>query len=106
MEMILDIEDGMIIQTFKTFTNRVEYDVESARDVAAFLAELANELQGTGHEPGVNMGGALKDDLVERNRMKCTQRAAVMMNSMREDKKLTNGQIGSELVDMIFREVY
>jgi hypothetical protein len=51
-------------------------------------------------------GGAVKHELIERHRSKLTQRLAVMLNSMREKKKVSNEELSKNLVDVMLKEVF
>ena len=52
------------------------------------------------------VGPALKATLVENHRMKLTQRFALMLATMRQDKLLTNGQIAQRLIDAALQEIF
>lgn len=52
------------------------------------------------------VGGAAKHELVERHRMKLTQRVALMLNSLREDKTKGNGAVAKTIVDACIAEVF
>ena len=106
MEMTIDIREGRVVQEFKENVKRVAYDPDNAMEVAIFIAELANEIMGTEHVPGKHMGSALKDELIERTRMKLTQRIAIVLGTLRKDVKKTNGQAAQEIVDICLSEVF
>lgn len=102
VEMVLDIQDGKVMQRFKEPMLVVLYDHQNATDVAARIADLAFELR-EGVKPATE---ALKSDLVERHRMKCTARVALMLHSLREDKRKTDGQVAQAVVEAVLKEVF
>jgi len=71
-------------------------DISEAMATAAFTAR--EELKP--------VGPALKAELVERHRMKLTQRLALVLNSTRENKKVSNGKLAQELVEIMLKEVF
>ena len=52
------------------------------------------------------VGPALKASLIENHRMKLTQRVALMMGTLREDKLVTNGRIAQAVVDAAIQEIF
>lgn len=50
--------------------------------------------------------GALKAELVERHRMKLTQRVAMMMGTLRHDKTKSDGRIAQDVVEACLKEVF
>jgi len=85
--------------------NAVEADKTVANTIIAMLEAVADHVYEANNQIKPS-GGALKHELIERNRLKATQRFAVMLNSLRENKKYTNGQLAQTLVDAIFKIVY
>jgi hypothetical protein len=107
IEMVIDIFEDKIIQHFgEEHHQYVEYDADSAMDVAIHLADLSTKLRGDKHVPGKHMGKELKDEIIERTRMKLTQRLSIVLGTLRKDVKKTNGQAAQEIVDICLSEVF
>lgn len=51
-------------------------------------------------------GGAVKHEMIERHRRLLTQRLAVMLNSQREKKTITNRALAKQIVDVMLKEVF
>jgi hypothetical protein len=102
VNMTLYLNQGKIIQRFEHSMEEVIYDPQNAIDVAMMLSDLAFEAQ-EGMKPASD---TLKAELIERHRMTCTQRAANILNTDRGNIKVSNGQLGQDLVEMVLREVF
>ena len=102
VEMVIGIDDGMVYQRFKHPMQVVLYEPKNLLEICEALAKAAFEARD-GIKP---LGDTLKAELVERHRMILTQRIALMMNSMREDKKISNGKLAQEIADVMLREVF
>ena len=51
-------------------------------------------------------GGAIKAELIERHRVKLTQRVGMVLNSTREKKTTSNRGLAKQLVDIMLSEVF
>lgn len=51
-------------------------------------------------------GGAVKHELIERHRAVLTQRLAIMLNSQREKKKVSNQALAKMLTEAMLNEVF
>ena len=102
VEMLIGQEKGQVVQRFKEALSEVRYDPENAINVAEAMTRAAFEARD-GLKP---VGDALKGELIERHRMTLTQRVSLMLNSLREDRTKTNGQIAKQIVDTCLAEVF
>lgn len=102
IEMVLYIDGESIVQRFNRSLSEVRYDPENLLVVVEEMAKLAFEAK-EGLKP---VGSALKAELVEKHREKLIPRLAVMLGSMRENKKYSNGQIAVALMDAVCREIF
>lgn len=82
--------------------NRWYVDPAEAIPITEAIARHAFEAD-TSLKP---VGDSLKASLVERHRMTLTQRLSVMLNSMRDDKSITNGKLAQNMVDAMLKEVF
>lgn len=83
-------------------TDHYMVDPEGALLMAECLSTMAFEAD-TGLKP---VGTALKASLVQEHRKKLEPRLAVMLNSMRENRLVTNKALARQLVDTIFSEIF
>jgi hypothetical protein len=74
---------------------------QQAIDLAMSLVDLVYELRGD-LKPA---GGAMKHELMERHRRILTRRVEVMLNSLRERRKVSNFQLSKELVEVAIKEI-
>ena len=102
VEMVLDVREGMVVQEFKEPMKKVIYEPNNALEVAMRMSDLAFHAD-TSMKP---VGDTLKAEIVERHRMTLTNRVSLMLNSLREDKKKSNGQVAQEVVDACLKEVF
>ncbi len=102
VEMMILVENGKVIQKFQHSVEFVEYDPENLLTICEAFARAAFEARD-GMKPA---GNTLKAELIERHRMTLTQRIAVMLNTLRDDKTLTNGKLARTLVDTCLKEVF
>lgn len=73
-----------------------------ALTLSTVVADLAFEA-----DTGLKAAGpALKAELIERHRKTLTDRIAVVLNSQRERKTVTNRQLARKLVDLALSEVF
>jgi hypothetical protein len=77
----------------------------SASDALAFstlLADLAFEA-----DTGLKAAGpALKAELIERHRVKLTDRLTVVLNTAREKKATSNRRLAKQMIDIMLAEVF
>ena len=100
--MMIGPMDGMVILRFREPMEQVAFPPDMALEVAESFASAAFEARD-GTKP---VGDALKAELVEKNRMIATQRVASMLNSLRENRRVSNGSCVQQIVDQIFKVVY
>lgn len=102
VEMSVYADRGHVVQRFARPMQLVVYDPQNCLDVSEAMAAAAFEAR-EGVKP---VGDALKAELVERHRIRLTQRVAVMLNSLREDRTKSNGHVAKAVVDAMLREVF
>ena len=100
--MLIGHEHGQVVMKFMALLDRVDIDPERAIDIAEALAAAAFEARD-GVQP---VGHALKAELADRQREVIGNRFAVILNSTREDRLVTNQKLAQELADIALREVY
>jgi hypothetical protein len=83
-------------------TDHYMVDPEGALTMAECLSTMAFEAD-TGLKP---VGETLKAELVKKHREKLTPRVALMLNTLRENKRFNNQQITNQLLDAFFSEVF
>ena len=77
-------------------------DPKQCLEICEGMADAAFEADST-LKP---VGPTLKATLVENHRMKLTQRFAIMLGTLRNDKLKTDGQIAQTLVESALREIF
>ena len=102
VEMVLDIRDGKVVQRFKEPMLEVIYDPPNMVDIARTMTDMAFEAD-TSMKP---VGDTLKAELIERHRMVLTQRVANILNTVRNNPKITNGQAAQDIVDKCLSEIF
>lgn len=102
VEMVIGPQDGKVLMQFKEPMKLVLFEHQNALDVAAALSDAAFEIRD-GAKP---VADTLKAELVERHRMKLTARVAMMLHSLREDKKRTDGEVAQAVVEAVLKEVF
>lgn len=70
-------------------------------DMCMSLVDAVYELRGD-LKPA---GSAMKHELMERHRRTLTKRLEVVLNSMRERRKVSNFQLSKELVEICIKEI-
>lgn len=94
--------DGLVVLKFDRDINYLEMGPENAFDIAEAMTAAAFECKN-GVKP---VGPALKAELIEKHRMKLTQRLALMLNSARGDPMTSNGQLAKTMVDTCLAEIF
>lgn len=102
VEMVIFHDGGKVHQKFKRRMELVIYDAANAIDVARAMTDAAHEAE-TGLKP---VGDTLKASLVEQHRFKLTQRVALMLGTMRQDTRLTDGTIAQRIVEVCLKEIF
>jgi hypothetical protein len=102
VQMVIRLEDSKVVQRFERPMLFVKYDPRNAVDIAKALTGLAFEAD-TGLKP---VGETLKADLVQKHRDVLIPRISLMLNSLREDKLKSNGQIALSIMDAVCGEVF
>lgn len=75
---------------------------QAAMQAAELLANLAFEAD-TSLKP---VGPALKAELVQRHRDKLIPRLSLMLNSLRENRTVSNGQLATQIMDAVCSEIF
>jgi hypothetical protein len=94
-----------VIVGARMLAQAIEADPANARhviDIALALVDAAYDANGD-LKPA---GGAVKHELIERHRRTLSRRLEIVLNSRRETKKVTNGQLSKELVEVMLKEVF
>jgi len=102
VQMHLAIENGKIRIQFDRDTQLIVFEPANALELCERLADMAYQARGS--IPVAD--GALKHELVERNRKTLTTRLALMLNSLREDKSYSTLKLAQVLVDTCLKQVY
>jgi hypothetical protein len=102
VEMIVAHEDGKVVQRFKSPQEYVVFDPPNAIAVAEALTAAAFKAD-TGLKP---VGDTLKASLVQKHRDVLIPRIALMLNSKREDRLLSNGQLSLAIADAWCSEIF
>lgn len=102
VEMTIFHEYGQVIQRFRRPMLFVAYDPPNAKAVACALTDAAFE---AAHEPKP-AGESVKSALIERHHDVLVPRIALMLQGLREDKKLSDGYVAEQLVSTIFHEIF
>lgn len=102
VEMIVGQENGKVFLRFRRPMDVVVFDPQNMIDVAMAMTDAAFEARD-GVKP---VGDTLKAELVERHRVKLTNRFAMMIKTMREDKKRSHAQMAKELVEVALKEIF
>ncbi len=83
-------------------TDHYMVDPEGALAMAECLSAMAFEAD-TGLKP---VGDTLKAELVKKHREKLMPRLALMLNTLRENKRYTNQQLAQQMLDAFCSEVF
>lgn len=83
-------------------TDHYMVDPEGALAMAECLSAMAFEAD-TGLKP---VGDTLKAELVKKHREKLTPRLALMLNTLRENKRVSNEQLAQQMMDAFCSEVF
>jgi hypothetical protein len=100
--MVVGKDKGHVILKFKDPVDLVEFEPQNAIDVAMAMTDSAFECRD-GVKPA---GDTLKAELIERHRVTLTNRFAMMIRTMRLDKKRSDWQVAKELVDKALGEIF
>ncbi len=95
-------ESGKVFMRFKEPMHWIACDPGNAILIAEAMTAAAFEAD-TGLKP---VGPALKASLVQKHRDILIPRLALMLNTLREDKTLSNGQVALKLMDAVCSEVF
>ena len=112
LDMQIAAREGKIVLLFSrkdsdgnrqpALVDHFSFPARDASDMMQMLGDLAFEIDGT-LKPA---GDAVKVALVQRHKDKLVPRIAMVLQTLREDKKLSNGQLAIKLIDIIFSEVF
>lgn len=89
-------------ETVAAYTPNFLLSASDALVFSALLADLAFEIE-TGLKPA---GDVVKSELMERHRVKLTDRLAVVLNSTREKKTTSNRGLAKHMVDICMSEIF
>jgi hypothetical protein len=82
--------------------------IEANSECAAKVIDMCMAIMDYAYEARGDLkpaGGAVKHELIERHRRTLTQRLAVVMNSTREKRTISNKSLARQLVDIMLKEV-
>ena len=102
VEMAIGPDSGKVILKFKAPVDLVEFEPQNALDIAEALSKAAFESRD-GVKP---VGDTLKAEIVERHRKTLYNRLAVVLNSTRENKTISNLNLARQLADICLKEVF
>ena len=100
--MHLGIEKGKVVICFAEPQSRITFDPANVEVIAMKMVDLAFEA----HHGLKPVGDNLKADLIQRHRERLNSRLSLILNSTREDKLKSNGQLSIELVDVCLHEIF
>lgn len=83
-------------------TDHMMLDPQGALAAAECMSAMAFEAD-TGLKP---VGDALKGELVQRHREKLAPRMTLMLNTLRENKRVSNQQLARQMLDAFCSEVF
>ena len=95
-------ENGLVILKFDRDVNYIEIEPQNCLDIVEAMSASAFEARD-GVKP---VGPALKASLIEAHHDKLVPRITLMLASLREDKKNSDGMIALKLIDVIFAEIF
>lgn len=101
IHLLFSEEDTQTKQLRPAFTSNFMMGAGDAMRFSTLLADLAFEAD-TGLKA---VGPTLKAELMERHRRTLTKRLEVMLNSLRERKKVSNFALSKEMVETCLKEV-
>lgn len=100
--MKVSVFDSKVVQHFPYALEYLALEAEEAIRLGMVLIDRAYEAKGE-LKPA---DGAVKHELVERHRKTLTRRLEVMLNSLREAKKVSNAKLAKELVETMLKDVF
>lgn len=83
-------------------TDHVMWPAQTALQLGQTIIDLAFEAD-TGLKP---LGPAAKAELVKKHREKMVPRVTLMLNSMREQRTISNAALSKQIIDTVFAEVF
>ena len=107
MDIAIGIGDGgKVVMHWHEQCNRIDFDPQSAFDMAEGLARTAHKVRFGKNPPTDNsyLAQQIKARLTEQVRDKMVGRVALMLTSMLRQEK-THGYMAMQIVDTIFAEV-
>lgn len=102
VSVAVKMEDGKVILVFDRDVAHIEIEPENCLDIAEAMSAAAFECK----EKVQPVGQALKASLVERHRDKLIPRIALMLGSLRQDKKKSDGYLAEQFVSVMLGEVF
>ena len=102
VDVAVGIVKGKIILKFPSPMEHIEFDSQNAIDIARAMTDAAFEIRD-GVKP---VGDTLKTELIERHRDTLIPRINLMLNSLREKKKVSNGNLSMQLIGTMLSEVF
>jgi hypothetical protein len=102
VHLLFSEEDTQTKEKRPAFTSNFLMSAEQALQFSTLVADLAFEA-----DTGLKAAGpAIKSELIDRHREKLTNRLAVIMNSQREKRTISNRKLAKQLVDVCLSEVF
>jgi len=111
LEMQVVHKDGKVVMLFSrresgdlkpAFTDHMSLPPQTAIHAAQASTDMAFEAD-TNLKP---VGPTLKASLVQQHRDKLIPRINVMLNSLRENREVTNGQLALQIMDTVCAEIF
>ena len=111
LEMQVVAKDGKVLLLFSENRdgNRVAAHTTHMMlppDVAIAAAEVISACAFEADTSLKPVGPALKASLVQKHREKLVPRISLMLNSMRDKRTVTNGQLAMQIMDAVSSEIF
>jgi len=100
--MAVGVEDRHVVVKFHRPTEFIRFEPKNAQDIAEAITTAAFQAD-TSLKP---VAETLKATLVQKHRDILIPRMMVMLNSMREKKTMSNGQLAMAMMDAFCHEVF
>lgn len=102
VSVAVKMENGKVILMFDRDVGHIEIEPENCLNIAEAMSAAAFEAT----EKLRPAGPALKAQLIERHRDKLIPRIALMLGSLRQDKKKSDGYLAEQFVSTMLGEVF
>ena len=102
VSVAIKMEGGKVVLAFDREVGHIEIEPENCLDIAEAMSAAAFECK----EKTQPVGKALKAQLVERHRDELIPRIALMLGSLRQDKKKSDGYLAEQFVSVMLAKVF